>query len=306
MTKTAFIAPASPSADAVETGGVTFVPHRPRVSELLTDAWRSRHLLSRLGIRVIVKGYVGARLGRAWLFLRPTLSIFAMGLLFGAVLNAPSDGVPYVLFLLVGMTSWMAIERFVFWSTRSFDVYRRVVRNLHVPMLTIPLASATPAVLELGVMATLTMLTTLWLLAADGTFYLDLRPATLLVPVGLGLALLLAFSVGVWLSALNARARDVRITLRYFLMVWLYSTPVIYSLDALPASWQFLGTINPAVAPVEIVKWGLLGVGGVGMGSVLVCVGFIGVVGGAGLLFFARMSPRLLDSSHVGTADEEE
>jgi lipopolysaccharide transport system permease protein len=129
----------APPADAVPEAVLR--EHRPRVREMVAGAWRHRSLIPRIGIRVIVKGYAGTKLGRTWLVLRPVLSIFAMALLFGAVLNAPSNGVPYVLFLLLGMIAWMSFERVLFWATRSFDVYRRLARNLEFPLLLVPTAS---------------------------------------------------------------------------------------------------------------------------------------------------------------------
>ena len=118
---------------------------------------------------------------------------------------------------------------------------------------------------------------------------------------GLALSLGLAWGLGLWLSVLNAMARDVRLSLRYVLMVWMYVTPVIYPVSALPEGWQFLATINPVAAPVELIKEGLIGAGDVELDAILVSIGVTLVACVSGLWFFARVAPIA-----VGRAPEED
>jgi lipopolysaccharide transport system permease protein len=276
--------------------------HRPTIRGLLRAAWRDRALIPVIGIRVIIKGYAGTKLGRTWLILRPVLSVFAMALLFGAVLDAPSNGVPYVLFLLVGMIAWLSFERFVFWGTRSFDVYRRLAYNLDFPLLLVPTSSAVPASIDVTVLSALALATA----ATDGVQYLQLGPELGLAVAGFALCLGLAWGLGLWLSALNAKARDVRIVLRYVMMIWLYVTPVIYPVSSLPESWRFLATINPVAAPVELVKEGVLGAGSVELAPILVSVGACLVLCTSGLWFFTRLTPGLLKHGFPDDDEDEE
>lgn len=285
---------------------VELIDERPSPLQMLRATLRHRSLIARLGIRVIIKGYSGAKLGRLWLVLRPALGVFGMALIFGAVLDAPSNGVPYILFLLVGMLAWLTFERFLFWATRSFDVYRRVAAALDFPLLVVPTASGIAAGIEFCVFSGFIVVATTVLLVADGRLYIELGPELLLVPAGLLLALALAWGLGLWLSALNAKARDVRIVLRYVLRVWMYITPVIYPVSALPGTLAFLATINPVAAPVEMVKAGLLGAGDLRPQAIAVSVGFAVVACVSGLWFFTRMAPGLLMNQPAGLADDEE
>lgn len=299
-------ATATTAADVGIPPAVVVQPYRPGVGELLRESWRQRGLIPRIGIRATVKGYSSTRLGRTWLVLRPTLSIFAMSLLFGAVLDAPSNGVPYAIFLLAGMLGWMSFERFVFWATRSFNVYRRLASNLRFPLLLVPTASAIPAAIELSVIAGLLCVTAVIFWITDGTLYLEAGPELLLAAAGLALGVAFAWGLGLWLSVLNAMARDVRLTLRYVLMIWMYVTPVIYPVSALPAGWQFLGTINPVAAPVELIKAGLIGAGDVELAAVLVSVGVTLIAAVSGLFFFARVAPIAVGAAPEDDEDDDE
>jgi len=280
--------------------------HRPSVWEMVRESWAHRDLLPRIGIRAIVKGYSGTKLGRLWLVIRPVMGIFALAFLFGAVLDAPSQGVPYVLFLLVGFGGWMTFERSVFWATRSFDVYRKLAARLDFPLLLVPTSSLVAASIELGVISVLTLLTAGYFWLADGDPYLRVGPGLLLAAAGLANALALAWGLGLWLGTLNARARDVRLTLRYVLTIWLYTTPVIYPLTALSGFWSILATVNPMAAPVEMVKAGLLGAGTVEAAGVAWSVTAALLACASGLWFITRMSPTLLRAQPAGADDEEE
>lgn len=285
---------------------VELIDKRLSPLQMLHATLQHRALVARLGIRVIIKGYSGAKLGRLWLVLRPAIAIVGMALLFGAVLDAPSNGVPYILFLLVGMLAWLTFERFLFWATRSFDTYRRVAAALDFPLLVVPTASAMAAGIEFCVFSGFIVVATVVFLLADGRMYIEFGAELLLVPAGLLLALALAWGMGLWLAVLNAKARDVRIVLRYVLRVWMYVTPVLYPVSALPGTFGFLATINPVAAPVEMVKAGLIGAGDLRLEAIAVSVGCAIAACVSGLWFFCVKAPSLLASQPAGLVDDEE
>lgn len=281
--------------------------HRPSALELMRLTWRMRGLLPRLGPRHMVKGFAGTKLGPLWLLIRPVVSIFGMALLFGSVLQAPSSGVPYLLFLLVGMVGWMTFQRGIFWSTRSFDIYRKVAGRVEIPTLLVPTAALTLMIIEVAVIAFLAAGTAGFYWATEGELALQLaRPEALLGVAGVLLAALLAWGFGLWLGTLNGMARDVRLTLTMVLPVWLYATPVIYPISALPDKWRFLATINPVSAPVELVKEGFLGAGDLTGAILAVSLVTTVVVCTSGLWFIARLSPRLLRARPFVDDDEED
>jgi lipopolysaccharide transport system permease protein len=291
--------------DSSAMAPVVIRDHEPTVPEMVRTTWLNRTLILRLGLRQIIKGYSGARLGRAWLIIRPVVSTFGMALIFGSVLGAPSNGVPYLLFLLVGMTAWLVIERTVFWGTRSFDIYRKVAGRLDIPVLLVPTAAVAPMAVEVGAMAAITAATAVYYSVTEADLMIQVGPDLLLAVAGFVLGVALAWGIALWLATLNARARDVRLTLRLVLPVWLYVTPVIYPPSALPDRWEFLATINPATAPVELVKEGILGIGSVTWGPLAVSIAATVILCASGLQFLTRLSPTLLRTAQYVEDDEE-
>jgi lipopolysaccharide transport system permease protein len=119
--------------------------------------------------------------------------------------------------------------------------------------------------------------------------------AVLAVPFFTAMAVLAAFSVGVWLSALNVRYRDIRHTLPFLVQIWLFATPVVYPSSLVPGAWRALYAINPMVGVVDGFRWALLGAGPVPWMTVAVSCLVLGVVMVTGLFYFRRMELTFAD-----------
>ena len=244
--------------------------------------------------------------GRPWLIIRPLFSIFGMALILGSVLQAPSAGVPYLLFLMVGTVGWTVIERTVFWATRSVDIYHKVVGRLEVPVLLAPAAALGPVLIDVGITSAIGVGVVAYYTITSGELAIQFGPETLVAVAGLVLGLVLAFGIGVWLATLNALARDVRILLSMGLPIWMYVTPVIYSVDSLPERWRWLGTVNPAAGPVVMVKQGFLGIGSVTPVQLAISLGATVAILGSGLWFMTKLSPTLLRVEPYIDEEEDE
>ena len=286
----------APPAPAVEAAPPEVVvrdaPDTIRSS--IRQAWAERHLVPRLGVRVLVKLAAGTKLGLSWLAIRPLMETVAFTLLFGGVLQVSSPGpAPYFIFVLAGLTGWRLFDRSVFYLTRSFDVYRKLMKEVALPLLLIPLASIAFPAVEIAVYLLVFAVSILVFYFVDGQLYIQIDTFALIG--GFGLILTTAFGIGLWTSVLNAKARDVRLAIRYVLQIWLFVTPVIYPLSALPKGYAWIAAVNPMTAPIELVKAGLLHTGNVRPDDLVLSVCFAAVMLLSGLWFYAREARRSID-----------
>jgi lipopolysaccharide transport system permease protein len=243
---------------------------------------------------VLVKRIAGTKLGLSWLVIRPVMETVGMTLLFGGLLEVPAPGpVPYFLFVLAGLTAWRLFDRTVFFQTRSFDLYRKMMKGVAFPLLLIPIAAAAFPAVEIAVYLLVFVVSMLVFLFVDGQLYLQID--TLALIAGFALIITSAFGLGFWTSVLNAKARDVRLAIRYVLQFWLFLTPVVYPLSALPKAYEWIAAVNPMTAPIELVKSGLLNVGNVRPNDLLLSVCFAAVMLASGLWFYAREARRSID-----------
>jgi lipopolysaccharide transport system permease protein len=263
------------------------------------ELWRYRRILWFFGARRIKERYEDTTLGRFWLFFQPLGPILISTVIFGNMLQVPSDGIPYFLFFLTGSSCWRIFERGVIRVTRSLDQNRGLIKKVYFPRLIAPISSVAPALTEFGVLFTLLVLTCVYYFVKDGVFYLRLGPQMLVGLLAIAMAAFLSISVGLWTTVMQVRHKDVQFSIRYFLQLWQYVTPVIFPLSellkVLPPQLHFIAYLNPMTPVVEMYKWGLLGVGHVSGTGVLVGGLMTLAIFSTGVVFFNRSEAASVD-----------
>jgi lipopolysaccharide transport system permease protein len=259
--RTALTRPLRPAFPHAPAPARAVEPPAPGLRRYFGEIWRQRAAFGYFALRFVQKRTGRTFFGWLWIFLPVLLPLFMGSLVFGGILGVSVPGVPYFLYYIVAMSAWTTFAMTAFWSTRSLEVMRSEVRRLYIPRL-IPLISGTTLpVITLGIYLVLVALATLFYVLTRGEFYLALGPTTLLLPLGILMVLVMALACGLWFSPLAPRARDVRRLAGYVLGVWYFVTPVMYPIGEIPSGWQFLASLNPITAPIEMVKQGLLDVG---------------------------------------------
>jgi lipopolysaccharide transport system permease protein len=263
------------------------------------ELWRYRRILWFFASRRINERYEDKTLGKFWMFFQPLAPILISTLIFGSMLQVPSDGVPYFLFILTGMSCWRIFERGVQRVTRSLDQNRGLIKKVYFPRLIAPISSVAPALTEFGVLFTLLVLTCVYYYFKDGVFYLRLGPQILVAFLAVALAAFLSISVGLWTTVMQTRHKDVQFSIRYFMQLWYYVTPVIFPLSellkVLPSQLHFVAYLNPMSPVVEMYKWGVLGIGHVSTPSVVIGVLMaLGIFSG-GVVYFNRSEAASVD-----------
>jgi lipopolysaccharide transport system permease protein len=260
------------------------------------EVWRYRRLLVYFSRQILLDEVRQSPLSWLWLILRSGAPIVVTAFVFGEIGRFDSGEVPYLLFLIVGMAAWNLFEFSLLAATRSMSQHSRLLTRVYFPRLILPAASTVEGVLRFGILAVFVIVVLLYYLVTQGRWYLQARPEVLIGLATLLLAWLFAVALGLWTAALDAPARDVRYSVRYFLRFWFFLTPVLYPLSLVPERWKWLLWLNPMTGIVETFRWSLLGVGELSLPSLAASMGLTVIVGIGGLLFFGRAEASLLDS----------
>jgi lipopolysaccharide transport system permease protein len=244
-----------------------------------------------------VQRYLRKRTGRTffgylWFVLPYVLPLLIGTLVFGGILGVSVPGVPYFLYFCVTLGVWLLFSQTAYLSTRSLEITRSEIRRVYVPrLLSLTAASTIPmtafvfyTVLMFGVVG--------FYVLTRGEFYLALRPATLLVLPALAMLVVFGWACALWFSTLAPRARDVRRLATYVIGFWYFLTPVMYPIDEIPSDYQFLASLNPITAPIELVKDGWLDVGDVTTLGVAMYFAWLAVAIVGGLLIFVPKERR--------------
>jgi len=254
----------------------------------LKELWEFRELFYFLAWRDIKVRYKQTALGASWAILQPLLSMLIFTLIFGILAKIPSDGLPYPLFVYSALLPWQLFVYALTQSSNSLIENARLISKVYFPRLVVPLASVVAGVVDFFIAFSILILL---------MFYYGVVPTwgVLALPFFLILALGAAMSVGLWMSALNVKYRDVRYTVPFLAQAWMFATPIVYPSSMIPEAWRWLYGLNPMAGVVEGFRWALLGTEILHLPLILVSatVVVIGLVGG--LYYFKRMEKMFAD-----------
>jgi lipopolysaccharide transport system permease protein len=269
-------------------GPVRIEPARRWELPSLRELWAHRELLYTLAWRDIKVRYKQTVIGAGWAILQPFLTMVVFSVIFGGLLAVPSDGVPYPVFSYAALLPWGFFAAAVTRAGGSLVYDANLISKVYFPRLIVPLSSLIAPALDLAVASLV--------LAAMLLFY-GIVPgaAVVLLPLFLGLAALTALAVGVWLSALNVKYRDIGYVIPFLMQVWLFVTPVAYPSSIVPEPWRAMYGLNPMTGVVEGIRWALFGQEALPLPIILVSTMVVLVLLGSGLLYFNRVEAEFAD-----------
>ena len=280
----------APSADAW-----VIEPEREGVGARAVEIWRYRRMLWFLAVRTVKDMYEGMTLGIFWLFARPLLPILIGAFVFGGLLGVPSEGVPFILFYMTGVVPWMLFERSILRGTKCLDQHRSLLKRLYFPRLISPMASISPAAANFVIYMLLLIGLAIFYLWKDGVWYLTVGPSLLVALLMSVFAIFAALSVILFTCVFQARHKETRFGLRYFMQFWMYLTPVFYPISVIPPEHRWLVYLNPMASVVATFRWAMIGVGEVPL--LPLATSFVVAVAAmaAGIWFFTVSEPSTID-----------
>jgi ABC-type polysaccharide/polyol phosphate export permease len=276
---------------------VELVDHLPTLRETLREAWLSRHLIWDVAVTSLMAYFVKYRLGPTWLILQTFMGVIGYSLIFGGgVFNVKApNGMPYFLFMMVGMMGWQLFSSTLMISARSFLRLRTLVRDIHFPLILVPIAGSSQALVRFFMLLIAYTISIIYFWAAKGKLYAQLAPKYLALSIaGLFLCAMLAWGISMWTAPLTAHTRDVRMVLKYVTPFWLFVTPILYPIDHLHGTTRLVAELNPLSSPIEMAKVGLLGAGSVRTYAAIWSIGLITVVFASGIWFMNRFGARVV------------
>lgn len=254
----------------------------------MRELWERRDLLHLLIWKSVSGAHRQMALGALWILLQPIFQMVVFTLVFGTVLQIDSEGIPYPLFLFSALLPWQLFAESAKASTQSLLANLDLITKVYFPRFLIPLTAVTgrlvyflPNLLILFVMAL--------------AYGYPVTGMLLLLPVYILAAAVAGLVVGLWLSCLSVRFRDVSHVIGYALSLFMYATPVIYPTAAVPERWQAWYRLNPLVTIIDGFRGSFLGTGMPGGQAHLVAGGILLVLLGVGTVIFQRAQRTIVD-----------
>jgi lipopolysaccharide transport system permease protein len=196
--------------------------------------------------------YAQTILGFLWAILQPLIQIIIFTIIFGKIAEISTDGIPYFLFSSVAIIPWTYLSQSMIQSSQSLVSGQHILGKVYFPRLIFPLTSVLAKLVDFGISFLIILCTTL---------YYRVIPTwnLLLLPLFVLLMVCIAASIGMWLSAMAIRFRDVKYAMNFAVRMLMYSAPIVYSSATIPEKWRLVYSLNPIVGLIEGFRACLLG-----------------------------------------------
>ncbi len=260
----------------------------------LRELWRYRDLVFLLARRDFVVSYKQTILGPVWLILTPILTSLMYAFLFGNIAGIGTDGVPKVLFYLFSTAAWSMFSANIMSCAETFTDNAALMGKVYFPRLAVPVAKILAAAVRFLIQLLPAFAFYVYYLVR-GEIRANPAYAGLFILSALQLALL-AYGFGIVICALTTRYRDLKVLVGFGVSLWMFATPVAYPLSVLSGRFAFAVSLNPATAPMELMRFALWGRGGISAGWAVLSWIVTILLALAGTLMFNRVERVFTDT----------
>ena len=216
------------------------------------ELWDYRELMYFFVWRDFKVRYKQTIVGVGWAIFQPFMTMIVFSLFFGKLLNIPSDGTPYPIFVYTGLLFWQFFSSALADTSGVLVANQSIITKVYFPRLILPFASVATRLVDFAIAS---------VILAGMMVYYGYTPhlsGLFILPLLLLITFMAAVGGGLFLAALNVKYRDVRYALPYFIQIMMFLTPVIYP-ASIAGKYSFLLAINPMMGVIQTARATLLG-----------------------------------------------
>jgi lipopolysaccharide transport system permease protein len=260
----------------------------------LGQLWRYRDLIWLFVWRDFVAYYKQTILGPLWYLIQPILTTVVFTVIFGNIAKLSTDSLPPFLFYLAGNTVWSYFSTCLTNTSNTFTNNTAIFGKVYFPRLCIPISVIISSIISFGIrMGVFLAFLAYFLLTGSAihpTWWVLFLPVLLLIMAGMGLGL------GIIISSLTTKYRDLQQLVSFGVQLLMYASPVIYPLSSAQGIWRWLILANPMTPVIEIFRLAFLGVSTLDPIYLLYSAGFTLLVFPLGVLIFNHVEATFMDT----------
>jgi lipopolysaccharide transport system permease protein len=251
------------------------------------ELYRYRELFRALAQRDFKTRYKQTVIGGLWAILQPFMTMIVFSFFFGKIAQIPSDGVPYPVFSYSGLLLWTFFSNCMSSSANSLLGNSGLISKVYFPRLLLPFVSTFVSFIDYLIAGTIVF--------GLMIYFHILPPITILfIPIIVFLTWMLACSIGLWLSALTVKFRDIRFIIPFFMQLLLFATPVIYP-ASVAGKFKWIVSLNPMTGLIEAHRALILGHQAINYGMIGISIIMIILIFITGLIYFRSVEHYFAD-----------
>lgn len=269
-------------------------PHGNLFRTNLKQLWEYRDLIKMFVKRDIVTVYKQTILGPVWFVLQPLFTMGIFVLVFDKIAGISTDETPPVLFYLAGIVIWNYFADSLTETSDTFYRHSEIFGKVYFPRIILPISKIISGTIKLLIQLSLFLLFLLFYIYRGA--HTGINISVLLSPYLIMLVALLSLGTGILLSSFTIKYRDLSFVITFGMQLYMYATPVIYPLSAVPEQYQWLIIWNPMAHVVEGFKHAFLGTGQLTLFGLLYATLITVTLLSAGVFLFNRAERNFMDS----------
>ena len=225
----------------------------------LGDLWRYRDLIMLFVWRDFVASYKQTILGPFWHLLAPLISSLVFTVIFGEIARIPTDGLPPFLFYMCGLTAWSYFAACLTGTSGVFLSNAHIFGKVYFPRLTVPVSIVISSLVKFGIQLVFFIGFMIFFMIRGSSIHPNLM--ILIMPCLLLLMAALGLGVGIIISSLTTKYRDLQILVGFGVQLLMYATPIVYPMSVVPGQYHWLILLNPMTPIIETFRYAFLGSG---------------------------------------------
>lgn len=227
------------------------------------EIWRYRDLLLMFVKRDIVTYYKQTILGPIWFIIQPVITSVVQFFIFSKIAQIPSDGINYFLFALAGNTLWYYFSDSFNATSGTFRANQNIFGKVYFPRIIMPLSTTISSLMKFGIQFLFFISVLIYFIyqgkAQVPNWTIVLTPFLLLIMA------LISLGLGMIISSLTTKYKDLTFLISFGVQLFMYLTPVVYPtslvLKKLNPKWHWLINLNPLSNVFEFFRYSFLGSG---------------------------------------------
>lgn len=258
------------------------------------EIWQYRDLLLMLVKRDYITFYKQTILGPIWFFVQPILTTLIYVLLFGQIAKLSTNGTPQIAFYLSGITIWNYFSDTLMKTSNVFLSSAHIMGKVYFPRLIMPLSIVVSGLMKFAIQFGFFITVVLYYTFVEGSIHPN--SWILLSPILILLMAALSLGLGMIFSSLTTKYKDLGFLLAFGIQLFMYATPVVYTISSIPERFRWIININPLTSIFECFRYAYLGKGHFEPTSLLTSTGIIAIILVLGVVIFNKVEKSFMDT----------
>ena len=259
----------------------------------LKEVWKYRDLIFLFVRRNFVSQYKQTILGPAWAVIQPLLTTVVFTVVFGSIAGLAAEGVPSFLFYFSGTVAWTYFSTCLTQTADTFTGNAAILGKVYFPRVVMPISTVMTNLISFAIQFVMFIifLVVYWI---KGEIHPNMY--FLMLPILVVHMAMLSLGTGIIISALTTKYRDLKMLVGFGVQLWMYATPVAYSIGIIPDKYMSLYSLNPMTPIINTFRYAFLGLGTFDAGYYMISWAVTLLILFVGIVLFSHVEKTFMDT----------